>query len=574
MQHKTIKLTVLSIALTSLLTACGGGGSSSSGGGTDPGKINLTGRAIDGPLSGATVTFVDCANATVQTDETGYFDFPEGCTSSEIHISGGIDTTTDLPFEGELKAPKTNNTGDTQITVSPITTLIQAAVAAGATPEAASAQIATALGLGSTNLLTADPMQNKELYAKTVAVQQLIEQIQETISSVGASTSVADLNAKAFSALQTALASNSGISGADALSNTTLISAAISNTLEAVKADLPTELANNLDNVKTNLAAATAAVIAQNVKSVETAIQNIPATAFSSTGSATAAIDAVKTSSKSAVVGAKESVTSERLLDTIAPALSLSPAQVAQSLQQISEAIASGAAPSTVTTALTTLATTANINTDKLASVVSNPNAFHPDHLQLDGFAVQGINYTPAQLSASASTPLRVASVKDLTVGLKAMGSYATTANPIVVSPAIRLSTGTKTLSIAADKLNLSYTNGTLTAAVLPVGSQITVTSNLNTIASVSFALNTETNVLSNGKIALNATTLASISNSMALQLSSFSLAGQTVSVTAVLRGSPRFATLKADNSPVAPTQYTVGTTTGAGVTATFIPQQ
>ena len=572
MQNKKIKLTGLSIALASLLmTACGGGGGSSGGGG-DPEPIKISGRAVDGPLSGATVTFLDCNNATEQTDATGNFDFPENCTESEVHIAGGIDTTTDRPFVGELKAPKMTNTSDTRITVSPITTLIQAAVAAGATPEAASAQVASLLGLGSINLLTADPMQNKDLYAKTVAVQEFIEQIQETIAAVGASTTSTDLNAKAFDALYAALANTSGASGTDALSNVNVISAAISNTLEAVKTDLPADIASNLDNVKSNLASASAANIAKNIKAVETAVQNIPAAAFSSSGSA--GIDAVKTASQEAIVATKENIAAERVIEQLLSALTLPPSEVGDALKAVAEAAATGADPSTITTALETLETKAGIDPDTLGSVVSDPNSFYPDYLQLDGFVVQGTTYTTNQLNASIGTPLNVTSVKDIAIGLKAVGSYATTANPIVTSPAIRLSTGAKTLSINADKLNLSYTNGTLTSAILPTGAQITVKSNITSIGTLTFTLNSDKNVLSNGKIALNATTLSSISSSLASQLSSFNLANETVSVTAVLKGTPHFAILKSDNTPTSATKYTVEGTSGAGISAKFKPQQ
>ena len=570
MQFKTIKLTGLCIALASLMTACGS--SSNKGVPPDPGPgiTQSNGRAIDGPLSGATVTFVDCNNATTLTNAIGNFIFPTGCSSSQLIVRGGIDTTTDLEFVGELKAPRTTDTGNNQITVSPITTLIQAAVAAGATPEAANTQIATALNLGTLNLLTTDPMQNQALYAKTVAVQHLLEQIQEVIASLGGSTTPADLNAKAFSALQAALASSPVTT--DALTNTSVIAAAISNTLEAIKDDLPTNISNNLANVKTNLAAASAAVIAANVASVQTAIQNIPASAFTATG--TAAIEAIKTASKAAIVAAKDSVTAQNLVDTLIPALTLAPSVVADALAQVSNAVAIGAAPSTVTTALNTIATAANIDVNTIIAVVDNPNGFYNNYLQLDGFSVQNTSFTPAQLTASLTTPLTVASVKDIVVGIKAIGSYATTANPIVTSPAISLSTGSKTVTISADKLNLSFTNGTLSAAVLPVGTVLKVTSNLNSIASVEFTLPIEKDVLTNGKIALNTATLGSLSNALATQLQSFSLAGETVSITSVIKADPYFAILRANNTPALATTYTVDLTSGAGISAKFRPQQ
>ena len=125
------------------MSACGG---SSSGGSTTPAPT-IKGLAVDGPLAGATVTFVDCNNAQVETDNEGNFTFPQDCTSSELTVTGGIDTATDLPFTGEIKAPQRAPNEQNLIVVSPITTLIQASIDAGATPAEATQQIATALNL-------------------------------------------------------------------------------------------------------------------------------------------------------------------------------------------------------------------------------------------------------------------------------------------------------------------------------------------------------------------------------------------------------------------------------------------
>ena len=97
--------------------------------------------------------------------------FPLGCSSSSIRISGGLDTATNLAFSSTLKAPKSSSN---DVIVSPITTLIQTQVEAGKTVTEANAEIARALGLQGTNLLTADPMDSQELYTKTVVVQQLV----------------------------------------------------------------------------------------------------------------------------------------------------------------------------------------------------------------------------------------------------------------------------------------------------------------------------------------------------------------------------------------------------------------
>ena len=86
MLKHSLKLTALAAATSLLLSACGG---SSSGGGSNSPAPTIKGLAVDGPLAGATVTFVDCNNAQVETDNEGNFTFPQGCTSSELTVTGG-----------------------------------------------------------------------------------------------------------------------------------------------------------------------------------------------------------------------------------------------------------------------------------------------------------------------------------------------------------------------------------------------------------------------------------------------------------------------------------------------------
>jgi len=560
MFNRTFKLTTLAIA-TSLLAACGGGGSSSS----TPAAPTISGLAVDGPLAGATVTFTECNNATTTTKSDGTFTFPQGCTSSPVTITGGIDTATDLPFTGEIKAPKRTSNEQNTIVVSPITTLIQASITAGATPEEATTKIATALGLAGKDLLSVDPMKDQAVYAKTVAVQQMVEQIQTVVASLGGSTTQADLNTVAFSALQTALSAPTSDNN---LTSTATITAAISATVEAVKEDLPAETAANLANVQTNLAALSAEVISSNVQSVETAIQNVPAATFSQ------GTESIKAATETVVVEAKESIAVEKIVTALAPVLTQAPAQVVDSLQAISAAVANPTAPTSdtaIANAITQIQT--NVPTVTLpaetTTSVQNANDFYADYLELNGFNVQGVNQTITALNASLTNPIQVASLNNLLVGITPKGTYATTASPIVATAALNINTGTKTLTISANKLNLNFNAGTLTAATIPAGTEIKVDSTINSLKTT-FTINADKDVLSNGKIALNTATLGSLSASLATQLNNFSLKGDTVTMTAVLKATPVFAITKADGSPVLASKYTLGTIDGSGVSAKF----
>lgn len=561
MFNRTFKLTTLAIA-TSLLAACGGGGSSSS----TPAAPTISGLAVDGPLAGATVTFTECNNATTTTKSDGTFTFPQGCTSSPVTITGGIDTATDLPFTGEIKAPKRTSNEQNTIVVSPITTLIQASITAGATPEEATTKIATALGLAGKDLLSVDPMKDQAVYAKTVAVQQMVEQIQTVVASLGGSTTQADLNTVAFSALQAAL--STAPASENTLTSTATITAAISATVEAVKEDLPAETAANLANVQTNLAALSAEVIATNVQSVETAIQNVPAATFSQ------GTESIKTVTQTAVVEAKESIAAEKIVTALAPVLTQAPTQVEESLKAISTAVANPtdlASNTNIANAITQIET--NVPTVTLppttTEAIQKANEFYTDYLELNGFSVQGINQTITALNASLTNPIQVPSLNNLLVGLTSQGTYTTTANPIVATAALRISTNTQTVTISANQLNLKFNAGTLTEAIIPAGSQISVDSTINSLKGT-FPIGTSQNVLSNNKVALNTTTLGSLVPVLASQLNNFSLKGDTVTVTAVIKATPVFAITKADGSPVLASKYTLGTIDGSGVSAKF----
>ena len=559
MFNRTFKLTTLAIA-TSLLAACGGGGSSSS----TPAAPTINGLAVDGPLAGATVTFTECNNATTTTKSDGTFTFPQGCTSSPVTVTGGIDTATDLPFTGEIKAPARTATEQNTIVVSPITTLIQASIAAGATPAEATQQIATALGLADKDLLSIDPMKDQEVYAKTVAVQQMVEQIQAVVTSLGGSTTQADLNTVAFSALQAAL--STAPASENTLTSTATITAAISATVEAVKEDLPAETAANLANVKTNLSALSAEVISSNVQSVETAIQNVPAATFSQ------GTESIKTVTQTAVVEAKESIAAEKIVTALAPVLTQAPAQVEDSLKAISTAVANPEAPTSstaITEALGTIQTVvpAGTITPAITDAVQKANDFYADYLELNGFSVQSQDKTITELNASLTTPIQVTSLNNLLVGITSQGTYATTASPVIATAALRISTNTQAVTISANQLNLKFNAGTLTEAIIPAGSQISVDSTISSLKGT-FPIGTSQSVLSNNKVALNTTTLGSLVPVLASQLNSFSLKGDTVTVTAVIKVAPVIAIN--NGSLAVASKYTLGTTDGSGVSAKF----
>ncbi len=170
---------------TLMLVACGGGAPAPA---PVVAAVPTSGRVVDGYLSFAKVIcdvndngVADASEPVVYTLVDGKFTFPDGCKHGLI-ASGGTDTVTGLPFTAELKAPA----GATVVT--PLTTLI----AAGLTQ----AQVNAALGLpAGTDLLNTDPaatsgaaLVNGDLFRKSLAVEQLLQQTMEVLIGLAGAT--------------------------------------------------------------------------------------------------------------------------------------------------------------------------------------------------------------------------------------------------------------------------------------------------------------------------------------------------------------------------------------------------
>jgi len=92
----------------------------------NPSSTRITGKVIDGYIAGANVIY---ENINTYTDNNGSFsmlipnlDF--GDNNKKIISKGGIDITTNQPYNGKLKAVIPNTNLETSIVITPITTLI------------------------------------------------------------------------------------------------------------------------------------------------------------------------------------------------------------------------------------------------------------------------------------------------------------------------------------------------------------------------------------------------------------------------------------------------------------------
>jgi len=148
-KHMSLVLSTILVGSIGLV-GCGGGSDDVA---PTPTLSTVSGVAIDGYIKQATVTL---NGVTTQTNDTGLWSMAySGNNSDVITVRGGIDTSTNKPFEGTLKAEIDGDGVD--IVVTPLSTLVSSLVQNGATKEEASAKIATQLGISEATL-TSDPI--------------------------------------------------------------------------------------------------------------------------------------------------------------------------------------------------------------------------------------------------------------------------------------------------------------------------------------------------------------------------------------------------------------------------------
>ncbi len=192
---KVIFLKSLMLFMLSLgFTACSGGGGSSSSPTTTANTVSFSGTAVDGYIKEATACLDININDNCDNDEPttltridGTFTFTDIEVDDDVLIpviiSGGFDTATGNIFLGKLRniINTKNISQSTSFVVSPLTDLVAAAFLASndksyTVLNQIKSNVAASLGL-SVEKIDADPMQDKELFAKAQEIQQLKELI-------------------------------------------------------------------------------------------------------------------------------------------------------------------------------------------------------------------------------------------------------------------------------------------------------------------------------------------------------------------------------------------------------------
>lgn len=192
------------LAAAAALVVVGLAGCFGGGGDDAPAATPTTGKMVDGPVKDALVVCesvavngkVDTGEATTQTKGDGTYAFASECKFPVAGV-GGINVVaegTEFPFKGVLKTPAGAKV------MTPLTGLL---VGSNLTM----AQLAKMLGLEGTDLLTADPTDEKNvtLLKMTLVVQQLIADMADAIVAGGTGLDMTAIYAQVSSALATAL---------------------------------------------------------------------------------------------------------------------------------------------------------------------------------------------------------------------------------------------------------------------------------------------------------------------------------------------------------------------------------
>ena len=219
---------LLTALAAAALAACGGGGDSTPAAAAPAATVTTTisGSAVKGPVSGATVTVkrpdgTACATtpAAVTTTTTGSYSLTTVCTGDVlVEVTGGsyLDEASNAttPLSTPLRVMVTTNGGTVAGVATPLTTMAYSyafrtpAAASTATAAAFTAQasrIATQFGLGSVNLATTVPVVTGTADAYGNALRALSQYLRNTPQTTLAAVTNASFTTQAeFTAFSTA----------------------------------------------------------------------------------------------------------------------------------------------------------------------------------------------------------------------------------------------------------------------------------------------------------------------------------------------------------------------------------
>ena len=263
---------ILAASLLITFTACGGGGGSSSSPSSVVNSISFSGIAVDGYIRNATACLdtningvCDNGEPTTETLIDGTFTFSDVEVTDgvlmPVIISGGFDTATGKVFTGKLSniINTTDIAQNISFSVSPLSDLVAASFLASndksdTVLQTIKLNVANSLGL-SVEKVDADPMQNKEVFAKAQEIQQ-IKELMLTSANKGANVIKGSTESKALEisiarAVASAIQVNGRLSPADAIAKFEELESSITipaNEKEFIALQV-TEIANSLSDM-------------------------------------------------------------------------------------------------------------------------------------------------------------------------------------------------------------------------------------------------------------------------------------------------------------------------------------
>lgn len=452
----TMPKTLLSLSIALALTACGDGGTLVSS--------SSAGKAVDGYLSGSQVVcdsngngIQDAGEASTTTNSTGDFTFSPACAATVV-VTGGTNVDTQLPFEGQLKAPAGS------AVATPLTSLM---VDSGLTASA----LATALGLpAGTDVTKTDPMSDAGLLKKTLAVQQVIQQIANTMGNLANSNNSASVQAL-YSAVASSVSATLKTGAPLVNSNGTISSAVVTNIVKKSVETVAASTNSSLNSAKAGLSTFSA----DSVSTLIGAPVAAQASVLSSfTGNASALTAQTATLQTNAFISSAAKNFSTLLTTAVATSGAVNLSAATSSLTTLSTNTSDSTALASFSAATSAGNTAAAaVITNFVAAETAAPSVIATNTLSInsDQLSFQVFDYESATASLSSfrsEVGVELFGIPDtVSFAYTLKGSpIPSTGSTVSVGLEILDTASTRKVKVILDKVNLSVSGGTLTAVV------------------------------------------------------------------------------------------------------------
>ncbi len=526
---------------------------------------DISGKAVDGYISGATITY---STKSTTTDSNGSWtlvgisDSDFGGTSTTLSVTGGTDTSTNLPFEGTLTSVLPETTADTTVVITPISTLVQKYIAntSGTTIAAAKSTMATTLGLSDVSALDVDPVANIGTSSSQTVYKALlkVQKISEAMADAGVSDPFSELSKKVTS-------------------STTSIDTVITNTLADRTVVTNSTLQSVLQATQKAITAAVASttissgsslnVVAKTTEAATSKIEDAIKTAVASNSSAdlTNAINTAKTATLTindlrvafeADSSANVNIVAATKIDDLNKTRLANQYDLAAqsgNFDQILEDVANGS--STFVEAVEERAT--DLNSTQKSEIKSNDDLITKDKAdKADGQLLVVNTLTLGTGGTTLSFDMNTTNDINVTAGTlsnyydvnfsdsNVPGTFTEQTVNLTIEVINSVDSNDK-LTLDATGIKLSYNNSNGIKTTLPVGAKVTITEKLSSSSTTSRYELTLTEAIENSDFVFNLTNVlagqsgdkTSINNGLTRMNTHFGTSGKTYEVNMYIKG-------------------------------------